>query len=125
MSDGAPVLVIEDDTDVRELVAESLRELGYPVHEAATGEDGLSKARADTPRLVVLDIMLPGISGWQVLHELRAHDALERVPVLVLSILDQDVPSEQVDGYIVKPFTAVQVADRVRELAGPVGGAAE
>ena len=125
MSDGAPVLVIEDDSDVRELVAESLRELGYPVQEAATGEDGLSKARADTPRLVVLDIMLPGISGWQVLHELHAHETLERVPVLVLSILDQDVPSERVEGYIVKPFTAGQVADWVRELAGPVGGAAE
>jgi DNA-binding response OmpR family regulator len=118
----APVLVIEDDESVRDLIGETLREAGYRVEEAPTGEAGLRMARAETPRLVVLDLLLPGMDGWQVISELRRAGQLEPVPVLVVSILDPDHPPASVDGYIVKPFSPSRVVDKVAELGGPPPG---
>jgi two-component system, OmpR family, alkaline phosphatase synthesis response regulator PhoP len=118
----APVLVIEDDESIRDLVGETLREAGYRVEEAPTGEAGLRRARAETPRLVVLDLLLPGMDGWQVISELRRTAQLERVPVLVVSILDPDPPPASVDGYIAKPFSPSRVVDKVAELSGPPSG---
>ncbi len=119
-----PVLVIDDDESNRDLIGETLREAGYRVEEAPTGEAGLRKARAETPRLIVLDLLLPGMDGWQVIGKLRGTAQLERVPVLVVSILDPDHPPAGVAGYIVKPFSPSRVVDKVAELSGPPGGVA-
>jgi CheY-like chemotaxis protein len=116
------VLVIEDEDDLRDLIAEVLRAAGYRVEESASGEEGLARARADLPSLVILDILLPGMDGWQVLDTLRTDEQTADVPILILSVLDPDVDRYRVDGYIVKPFTAAQVEQKVRELAGPPGG---
>jgi CheY-like chemotaxis protein len=72
MSSGPWVLVIEDDADVRELIAERLRVTGYRVQCAATGEEGVARTKPEAPRLVILDILLPGIDGWEALREIRA-----------------------------------------------------
>jgi two-component system, OmpR family, response regulator len=113
------VLVIEDEDDLRDLVTDCLREAGYRVTKAATGEQGLAMARAQSPRLVILDILLPGMDGWQVLEELRTSESSAHVPILILSVLDPDLDGHRPEGYIVKPFTAAQVEQKVRELAGP------
>ena len=118
MADGAAVLVVEDSDDVRELITVTLRYAGYRVAEAETGEEGLAKAKAERPRLVVLDLLLPGIDGWEVMDTLRASAETAGVPVLVLSVLDPD-PLHRPDAHIVKPFTAAQIEEKVRELAGP------
>jgi two-component system copper resistance phosphate regulon response regulator CusR len=119
MTKNLGVLVIEDDDDLRDLIADGLRNIGYQVTEAITGEDGVAKARAASPRMVILDILLPGMDGWQVLDALRTSEQSADVPILILSVLDPGTPEHRVDGYIVKPFTAAQIEQKVRELAGP------
>ncbi len=124
MTADPPVLVIDDDDTVRGLVAETLRGVGYRVGEAPDGETGLAMARAETPRLLILDLLLPDTDGWHVMAKLRTTAVLRQVPVLVVSIVDpSDLPAG-VARYIVKPFSPSLLADTVAELSGPPGGAA-
>ena len=116
---NAPLLVIEDDDDVRALIAERLRATGYRVECAATGEEGVERARLATPCLVILDILLPGISGWEALRKIRAGRPPGSVAVMVVSIVDADHPPAFVDAYIVKPFRSSQIVGKVAELIGP------
>lgn len=119
MSMDVPVLVIEDDDDVRELIAERLRAVGYQVECAASGEEGVAKARVQVPRLVILDILLPGIDGWEALRQIRSGRPLGSMAAMVVSIVDADHPPAPVDAYIVKPFRSSQIVDKVAELIGP------
>ena len=119
MSMDVSVLVIEDDDDVRDLIAERLRAVGYRVECAASGEEGVAKARVQVPRLVILDILLPGIDGWEALHQIRSSRPPGSVAAMVVSIMDADHPPAPVDAYIVKPFRSSQIVDKVAELIGP------
>ena len=76
---GERVLVVDDEPDIVALVAYHLAKAGYRVSTAATGPDALRAAREERPALVVLDLMLPGMSGFDVLEKLRAHDATKEV----------------------------------------------
>ena len=126
---AGPVLIVEDDDDIRGLLRHRLSRWPYEVAEAATGEAALEIARARRPVLVLLDIVLPGIDGWEVLRQLRADPDLAGVPVVVVSIVDDpgegDRPSVQ--GYLQKPFHAAGVDQVVGELLGddPEGRAAQ
>ena len=113
------VLVIEDDDDVRGLIATRLRLAGYSVVTAATGEAGLEAARAEPPALVILDLLLPGIDGWQVLDALRGDERFTDTAVLVVSVLDRDQYPDRIDGYIVKPFRGSQLEHSVGEILKP------
>lgn len=115
----SPVLIIEDDADVRELLRERLHTAGYPVVGVGTGEEGVEEARRSRPSLVILDLLLPGIDGWEALHRIRADARGEPVPVLVVSIVDPASPPDQVEGYVVKPFRSSQIVEKVAELIGP------
>lgn len=113
------ILVIDDDPAVTSLLRRGLAYEGFTVDTAATGEAGLSQARQTPPDLVILDIMMPGINGLEVLTRLRAADA--RLPVLLLTA--KDAPDDQVlglesgaDDYVVKPFTFEVLLARVRVL---------
>ena len=119
MSTDSWVLIIEDDDDVRDLIAKRLRATGYQVDCAATGEEGVAKARLQVPRLVILDILLPGIDGWEALREIRAGRPPGSVAVMVVSIVDANHPPATVDAYIVKPFRSSQIVDKVSDLIGP------
>jgi CheY-like chemotaxis protein len=122
--DQGPVLVVEDDHDIRSLLRERLDRWPFEVVEAASGESAIEIARARRPTLVVLDILLPGIDGWEVLRLLRADPTLADVPVVVVSIVDD--PGEEnrppVQGYLLKPFRAAAVNRLLDELLG--GGSA-
>jgi DNA-binding response OmpR family regulator len=113
------VLVIEDDPDVRGLLSERLHAAGYPVIGVATGEEGVAQARQQTPSLVILDLLLPGIDGWEALRQIRGNARNAQVPVVVVSIVDPNAPPATVEGYIVKPFRSSQIVDKVAELIGP------
>jgi CheY-like chemotaxis protein len=106
-----PVLLVEDDADIRSLLRDRLARWPYEVVEAASGEAALEIAAVRRPALVVLDIILPGIDGWEVLHRLRSDAKLADVPVVVVSIVDD--PGEEdrpaVQGYLQKPFRAATV----------------
>src|SRR5207248_7980547 len=120
------VLVVEDGPELLTAVAEALREEGYAVDEAADGEDGLFKAMSWDYDTVVLDLMLPGLDGWQLLAKLRQGRA---TPVLILTA--RDAVADRVrgldvgaDDYLVKPFELTELLARVRALIRRAAGQA-
>ncbi|MGH9118164.1 MAG: response regulator transcription factor [Acidimicrobiales bacterium] len=116
-----PILVVEDDADVRDLLSRRLTHLGHVVLAAATGEEALELADESPPALVVLDIRLPGIDGWEVLRRLRARPATSGAGVLVVSVLDPTDNHPEVDGYLVKPFRITSIDRLVAGILSGVG----
>lgn len=113
------ILVIDDDPAVTGLLRRGLTYEGFVVATAASGEQGLALARDNPPDLVVLDRMMPGLDGMDVLRRLRAAD--EQLPVLFLTA--KDAPEDQVaglnagaDDYVVKPFTFAVLLARIQAL---------
>ncbi len=119
-SGTGPVLLVEDDHDIRGLLRLRLSRWPYEVAEATSGEVALELARARRPALVVLDILLPGIDGWEVLRQLRSDPDLADVPVVIVSIVDDPGEDERpaVQGYLQKPFHAATVNRVFGELLG-------
>ena len=120
------VLVVEDEPRLAQILAKALREVGYAVDSAGDGEDGLEKARASDYDVVVLDVMLPKLDGWQVLHHLRQ---TKRTPVLMLTA--RDAPTDRVrgldggaDDYLIKPFDLPELLARLRALIRRAAGLA-
>lgn len=112
------ILVVEDEPDLADLVGYNLEQEGYEVGIAGSGATALSMARARTPDLVVLDLMLPDITGIDVCRQLRANKATTQVPVIVLTAKDEE--SDRVagfeagaDDYVVKPFSPRELLLRV------------
>ena len=87
--DGMTVLVIDDDRTSRDIIRRALVGEGFDVVSAATGRDGLDRARALRPALITLDIIMPESDGWEILTELKADPELADIPVVLLSILDE------------------------------------
>jgi DNA-binding response OmpR family regulator len=113
------ILVIDDDPTVTSVLKRGLAYEGFQVDVAATGTQGLTIARDHAPDLVILDVMMPGLDGFQVLSRLRAADAA--LPVMMLTA--RDGPADQVrgleggaDDYVVKPFTLDVLSARVKAL---------
>lgn len=113
------ILVIDDDLSVTNLLKRGLTYEGYLVNVAQSGEEGIAIAREHLPDLVILDIMMPGLDGLEVLQRLHAAD--EGLPILFLTA--KDAPEDQVKGleagaedYIVKPFTFEVLLARVHVL---------
>src|SRR5262245_38683575 len=89
MSDSRTILIIDDDPDIRELLQMALEEWGYHVMSAPDGNSGMSLALSDRPDLVILDMMMPRVSGFAVLQRLRQQHRLD-VPVIMLSGIESD-----------------------------------
>ncbi len=112
------MLAIEDDADIRQLLGDLLGREGYAVTEAATGRDGLRAFHQDRPDLVILDIGLPDLDGWQVLERIRD---MSDAPVLVLTA--QAAERDKVrglnagaDDYLTKPFSRVELLARLQAI---------
>jgi two-component system copper resistance phosphate regulon response regulator CusR len=118
------ILVVEDEPKAGEYLRKGLTESGFVVDLARTGPDGLQLATADVYDLIVLDVMLPGMDGWQVVQELRK---TQETPVLFLTARD-DVQDRikglelGADDYLVKPFAFAELVARIRTLLrrGPI-----
>ena len=119
------VLVIDDDANALEIARRSLQREGYRVRTASTGPEGLDLAREQRPDLIILDVMMPIMDGWQVLHILRREPGLSNVPVLMQSMLNERDLGLLLGAneYLVKPVEREELAAAVRELipAGAVG----
>ena len=122
------ILVVDDEPDITALVAYHLARAGYRVSTAANGTEALKAAREERPDVVVLDLMLPGVSGWDVLQELRRLDETREVGVILLTSRREEVDrirglSLGADDYLTKPFSPAELALRVaallRRLASP------
>ena len=124
MSPGATasqtVLVADDDPDLVVLVARRLEKKGYHVVTACNGEEALKRARQYVPQLAVLDVMMPKLSGIEVMQRLRADPAMEGVRVVLISAGSQDNGpgggAADADDFVKKPFSARELPDRVRAV---------
>jgi two-component system, OmpR family, phosphate regulon response regulator PhoB len=122
------VLVVDDEPDIVALVAYHLAKSGYRVSTAANGYDALGLARQERPALVVLDLMLPGLSGFDVMEQLRGDDGTREVAILMLTAR-KDEPdrirglSLGADDYLTKPFSPQELVLRVGAILRRVGAA--
>lgn len=123
------VVCIEDEAEMLQLVTLVLRQRQCQVIGVATGRDGLAYFATEKPDLILLDLALPDMDGWDVYHQLKAIPAMRDVPVIVLTSKADNIDRilglqiAQVDGYLAKPFDANQLLrqlDRVL-LAPPAG----
>ena len=115
------VLVVDDEPDITALVAYHLAKAGYRVSTAANGSDALRAAREERPDVVVLDLMLPGASGYEVLQELRRMAETRQVGVILLTSRRDEADrirglSLGADDYLTKPFSPAELALRVAAL---------
>jgi DNA-binding response OmpR family regulator len=121
MADATRVLVIDDEAPIRLLCRVNLEAEGMEVLEAADGPSGLETARAETPDVVLLDVMMPGLDGWRVAEELLDDPSTERIPIVFLTARAElrdrarGIDLGGVD-YVTKPFNPVELAPLVRDL---------
>ena len=121
MSSGEKVLVIDDEAPIRLLCKVNLEAEGMNVLEAADGTSGLELSRADPPDVVLLDVMMPGLDGWQVAEQLLQDDRTKEIPIIFLTARAEfrdRARGLDIGGidYVTKPFNPLELAPLVREL---------
>jgi two-component system, OmpR family, phosphate regulon response regulator PhoB len=115
------ILVVEDEQDLQQVLDYNLRQAGHEVTVAKLGNDGLKLAREQRPDLVLLDLMLPDVSGTEVCKQLKEHPATRRTPVIMLTArgeeIDRVVGFELgADDYVVKPFSVRELLLRIQAI---------
>jgi two-component system response regulator VicR len=124
MPASATILCIEDEAEMIDLMRLMLEREGYRVIGAEGGEAGLERIREEMPDLVLLDLMMPGVDGWQVYQHLQTDQAFEDIPVIVVTAKAQDIDKTlglhiaRVADYIVKPFGSQQLLESIRRVLG-------
>ena len=115
------ILVADDDLDILALVVRHVKPLASTVLEASDGEEALRIARREKPTLVVLDVMMPGMSGWEVCRAIREDDALDGTGVIMLTGIGERLnemtsPLYGADGFLDKPFDLDELDTLIREV---------
>lgn len=115
------IYIIEDDENIRNLLLIALEGFGYQAEAFETAEEGLEQIRKLPPDLVVLDWMLPGISGVAAMKSIRQTKGLQRLPIIMLTAKDKELDKVTgldggADDYMVKPFGVLELAARIRSL---------
>jgi CheY-like chemotaxis protein len=117
------VLVVDDDPSIRKMIVAALRRDGYDFLEAPNGRDALDLMRAEHPDVVVLDLMMPIVSGWEVLEERASEPALKKIPVIIVSAnRDPEVGAAMGQGvcaFLPKPFDIGALSALVRACLVP------
>jgi len=122
------ILVVEDDKFLRELITQKLDREGYEVREAIDGEDGVKKVEEEKPDVILLDLILPGIDGFEVLAKIKENPDRKDVPVIVLSNLGQKDDIERglklgaVEFLIKAHFTPGEIIEKIEKILGEKGG---
>ena len=119
--DPRTVLVADDDEDILQLVSFRLERAGYTVVTAADGQQALAAAREHRPDLAVLDVMMPGLNGYEVTRQLRADEATATIPVILLTARVQEADVSRgfeagADDYLRKPFSPQELRSRVQAI---------
>lgn len=117
------ILVIEDHEENRRLLRDLLTSFGYELIEAVTGEEGLTAAEAERPDLILMDIQLPGIDGYETTRRIKAKPALNHIPVIAVTsyaLSGDDVKAFAAgcDAYVTKPFDPAELLKKIREHLG-------
>jgi DNA-binding response OmpR family regulator len=116
------ILCIEDETEMIELMRLILSRKGYQVSGAAGGQEGLEKVRTEMPDLVLLDLMMPDMGGWEVYQQMKADDKMKEIPVIIVTAKAQSIDKvlglyiAKVDDYIAKPFSPSELVDSVERV---------
>jgi DNA-binding response OmpR family regulator len=116
------VVCIEDEPEMIDLIQLILNRKGFEVIGAQGGEDGLEKIRSMEPDLVLLDLMMPEMDGWQVYQQIKADKETANIPVIVVTAKAQNIDKvlglhiAKVDDYISKPFSLQELVDRVERV---------
>lgn len=116
------ILVIEDDKFLRELIAQKLLRENYDVSEAIDGEEGIKKIKEEKPDLILLDLILPGIDGFEVLAQTKKDPAVASIPIIILSNLGQKEDIEKglkmgATDYLIKAhFTPGEIIEKIKNV---------
>jgi DNA-binding response OmpR family regulator len=116
------VVYIEDEPEMVDLVRMILQRKGIDIFAASGGKQGLTKIREILPDLILLDLMMPDMDGWEILRQIKEGESTCKIPVIVISAKDQIVDKAlglqvtNVDDYIVKPFSSQQLIDSIERL---------
>lgn len=115
------VLVVEDTEDNRQIMRDLLTAAGYELIEAVDGAEGLAKATQHTPDLILMDIQLPVLDGYEVTRRIKADPALRHIPIIAvtsyaLSGDENKTRAAGCDGYVAKPFSPRQLLSKIREF---------
>ena len=123
---GKSILYIEDEQEMIDLVSLILNRKGFEVRGAAGGQVGLDSIHADAPDLVLLDLMMPDMDGWEVYQQMKASEATKDIPVIVITAKAQNIDKvlgihiAKVDDYISKPFSPQQLIDSIEKVLNKV-----
>lgn len=122
----AHILIAEDERDIRELIKFTLTFAGHQITEASNGEEAVAKARDVIPDLIMTDVRMPKMTGYEACKIIKADDTTKHIPVVILSAKGQDEERDLgvesgADDYIVKPFAPDDLARRVAEILANLG----
>ncbi len=118
----ASILYIEDDPEMIDLVSLILNRQGYQVIGANGGRKGLELAKSSPPDLVLLDLMMPDMDGWDVYHQLKSSEPTQNIPVVIITARSQTIDQvlaieiAKVDDYIIKPFKPGELIQSVKKV---------
>jgi two-component system, OmpR family, response regulator VicR len=118
------IVCIEDETEMIELIRLILGRRGFEVHGAPGGKEGLQMVRELIPDLVLLDLMMPEMDGWEVYQQMKADVSTRDIPVIVVTARAQNIDKvlglhiAKVDDYIAKPFSPQELSDSVEKILG-------
>ena len=117
------ILVVEDQADNLRILRDLLSSVGYEILEAVTGDEGVTLATSQHPDLILMDIQLPGMDGYEATRRIKADPALKSIPIIAvtsyaLSGDEQKARAAGCDGYIAKPYSPRQMLAKVREVIG-------
>ena len=118
------ILCIEDEPEMIDLIRLILGRRGFEVIGAAGGKEGLEKVRQDLPDLVLLDLMMPDMDGWEVYQQMKADEKTKDIPVIVVTAKAQSIDKvlglhiAKVDDYIAKPFSPQDLMNSVEKVLG-------
>ncbi|MEM1240101.1 MAG: response regulator [Cyanobacteria bacterium P01_H01_bin.26] len=121
MTQTATILVVEDTPSERELISHYLQEEGYSVIHAVTAQEGLDKAIASQPSVIVTDVVMPGMSGFELCRSLKRAPETSKVPVIICSSKDQAIDRlwgmrQGADAYLAKPFDREELLKMIRSV---------
>jgi DNA-binding response OmpR family regulator len=118
------IVYIEDDAEMIELISYILKTKGYELIGALGGHKGLEIILKNKPDLVLLDLMMPDMDGWDVYHQLKSAETTKNIPVVIISAMAQPIDQilgiqiAKVDGYLTKPFKTQELFDSIERLLG-------
>jgi len=120
---GKKILVVNDEPDILKIVTFRLKKIGYEILEAADGEKALHLIEKERPDLILLDLRLPAIDGYEVCRRIKADEKLKAIPVIILtasvtSEMETKVEELKADDYVVKPFDSEVLLAKVKHFLG-------